>query len=153
MILWISMHFVLRGYQGIPDQPGKKPFIQILILAGKVIVPNMYLNLIIIIMPNQYFDSFLTNSVYLGDILNLSDHNPSNKHYITNQYTNVHPPPHTPIHSQNKGLSSKAYCYCVRIQPDIFYIFSILLKNWLWSMILISWPTDRLWLAVWETLA
>ena len=95
------MHFVLCGYQGIPDQPGKKPFIQILILAGKVIVPKMYLNLIIIIMPNQYFDSFLTNSVYLGDILNLSDHNPSNKHYITNQYTNMHPP-HTHTHTQPK---------------------------------------------------
>ena len=95
------MHFVLCGYQGIPDQPGKKPFIQILILAGKVIVPKMYLNLIIIIMPNQYFDSFLTNSVYLGDILNLSDHNPSNKHYITNQYTNMHHP-HTHTHTQPK---------------------------------------------------
>lgn len=102
------MHFVLCGYQGIPDQPGKKPFIQILILAGKVIVPKMYLNLIIIIMPNQYFDSFLTNSVYLGDILNLSDHNPSNKHYITNQYTNMHPPPHThPYTAKTKVYQAK----------------------------------------------
>ena len=52
-----------RGYQGILDHPGKKPFIQIVILVGKVIVAKMYLNLIIIIIANQYFDSFLTNSV------------------------------------------------------------------------------------------
>lgn len=33
---------------GDPDHPGKKPFIQILILVGKVTVARMYLNLIII---------------------------------------------------------------------------------------------------------
>ena len=97
------MHFVLRGYQGILDQPGKKPFIQILILVGKVIVAEMYLNLIIIIIVNQYFDSFLTKSVYLGDILNLSDQNPSNKHilYYKSVHTHAHHP-HTHTHTQPK---------------------------------------------------
>lgn len=69
------MHYVPRGYQGILGHPGKKPFIQIVILVGKVIVAKMYLNLIIVIIANQYFDSFLTNSVYLREVLNLSDHN------------------------------------------------------------------------------
>lgn len=96
------MHFVLRGYQGIPDQPGKKPFIQILILAGKVIVAKMYLNLIIIIIPNQYFDSFLTNSGYLRDILNLSDHNPSNKHILYYKSVPTHALTPTHTHTQPK---------------------------------------------------
>lgn len=129
-------------------------FIKILILAGKVILAKMYLNLTIIIISNQYFDSFLTNSVYLRDILNLSDHNPSNKHilYYKSVHTHAHPPTH-PYTAKTKVSSSKTYCYYMWIQSDIFYIFSISLKNWLSSMILISWPTDRLWLAVWETLA
>lgn len=69
------MHYVPCGYQGILDHPGKKPFIPIVILVGRVIVAKMYLNLISIIIANQYFDSFLTNSVYLREVLNLSDHN------------------------------------------------------------------------------
>lgn len=130
------MHFVLRGYQGIPDQPGKKPFIQILILVGKVVVAKMYLNLIIIIIPNQYFDSFLTKSVYLGDILNLSDHNPSNKHilYYKSVHTHAQPPQHThPYTAKTKVSSSKAYCYYRRIS----LIFSICIFYFIEKLVVI----------------
>lgn len=128
------MHFVLRGYQGILDQPGKKPFIQILILVGKVIVAEMYLNLIIIIILNQYFDSFLTKSVYLGDMLNLSDHNPSNTFYITNQYTHMHTTPTThPYTAKTKLSSSKAYCYYRRIS----LIFSIYIFYFIEKLVVI----------------
>lgn len=71
---FVNVNVVPCGSQGILDHPGRKPFIEILILVCKAIVAMMYLNLIIV-RANQHFDSLLNNSVHLGKVLKLSDHN------------------------------------------------------------------------------